>query len=74
MTQIITKIKISIENSDKTGMDLESVLPHEVAEEIIDWVINWKKHFLASVETLEEYQNVIREEYKKSKNEGYPEK
>lgn len=63
MTQIITKIKISIENSDKTGMDLESILPHEVAEEIMDWVINWKKHFLASVDIVEKYQKAV-EEYK----------
>ena len=61
MKQIASKIKISLDNSDGTTFNLESIIPQEITEEIISWVIGWKKHWYATIETIEAFQESSKE-------------
>lgn len=58
---IVSKGKIKIDNSDGTNTELDFVIPHEIVEEILSNIIDWKNNWIATTNTIEKFQEASKE-------------
>ena len=60
-SKIVSEIKVTVKNSDGSNTQTTSIMPYEVSEEILCFVVDWKNRCGASVKDIEEYQKAEKE-------------
>ncbi len=52
----VSKVKLIVENNDGTFHEQETIMPYEIAENISCALITWKDGWVATTNTIEDYQ------------------
>ena len=61
MNKIVSKVRIIVDNSNGTHTELESVMPKEVSDRILCYIVGWKDTWKGTVREVEDYQEAEKE-------------